>query len=310
MIKWFSENWTLKLFALFVAIGLWYYALTEEDIEVTRTVPLEIRLNNDQMSILNTSAQMVQVTLAAPRALLSDLTSSEIRAVHAFGPQFKASGDYSFRLEPREIKLPAPQIRVVKIEPEVINVALDELIVSKIEIKPNFLGEPAFGYKLLEKEIQLDPNAVMIQGPKRQLEKMTSIKTEPVDLVGRIRSFHKTVKVDLPDNVKPVSESKVDVFVPVQEEFDEKPFENIPVRVLQSADSNLKVMLTPGALSFVLKGSRRQIEKLGPEKIFLYLDVSSLKPGDHDLPVEMVLPEGVSLKQDKPLTVKAHIENR
>ena len=82
MIQWLTRDWGLKLISLLLAVGLWYYAVGEESIEVTRVVPLEIKITNPQMSILETSTRLVQVTLTAPRALLSDLASAEIRAVH------------------------------------------------------------------------------------------------------------------------------------------------------------------------------------------------------------------------------------
>jgi len=308
MIQWLTRDWGIKLISLILAIGLWYYAVGEESIEVTRTVPLEITIVNPQMSILSTSVQMVQVTLSAPRTLLSDIASREIRATHEIGSEAKEAGDYSFRLEPREIKLPSPQIRVAKIEPEVVRVTLDQLIVKKLEIKPNLVGEPAFGYKLSEKEIQLDPNAILIEGPKGALEKLDSIKTEMIDLVGRIRSFRRTVELDLPPNIKPLSESLVDVYIPIKEEFDEKQFQDIPVRVLGPADVNVRTTVEPPVISFMLKGSRRQLEKLAAENIVAYLDVTKLDSGQHELPVKIVLPEDISLKESAPTIVKVSIK--
>ncbi len=302
MIQWLSRDWGPKLISLILAIGLWYYAVGEESVEVTRTVPLEITLKNPQMSILRTSARAVQVTLTAPRALLSNLTSEEIRVNHEIGPDVKTIGDYSFRLEARELELPNPQIIVKEIYPEVIHVTLDELIAQKLVVSPNFMGEPAFGYKVVKEEIELNPNAVLVEGPKGQLEQLDAVKTERMDLVGRIRSFRRTVALELPPNVKTLSESLIDVYIPIREEFDEKSFENIPVRILESLGKSTEVTINPPAISFILKGSRRQLQALLPEKILAYIDVSSLENGSHEVPVELILPEDLSLK-DKAAAV-------
>ncbi|MBN1687481.1 MAG: hypothetical protein JW893_00090 [Candidatus Omnitrophica bacterium] len=300
MIQWFYRDLGLKLIALFLAVGLWYYAVGEEGIEVTRSVPLEIELKNEQMSILKKSVEAVQVTFLAPRAVLSELTVAELKAKHTIGQDVKTAGDYSFRVEAGAIELPDPQIRVVGIDPEVVHVTLDELIVQKLKIQPNLVGDPAFGYTVDQGEIQLNPNAILIGGPKGQLEQLDAVQTEPIDLVGRIRSFRRTVTLDLPPNVKPMSEAMIDVYIPIREELGEKTFENIPVKVMRTPDGPERLTIEPSSISFALKGSVAQLERLIPEKILAYVDVSELPAGEHRSPVKLFLPEGVNLKDEAP----------
>lgn len=307
MMQWLTRNWTAKLVSLILAVGLWLFAVGEEGVEVQRTIPLVIQVKNPQMSILETSTHSLQIVLSAPRALLSDMASKEIQAVHEIGGEVKNAGEYSFRVEPGEIELPSAQIRVVKIEPGVIQVTLDEVITKKLRIEPRFFGDPAFGYKVNQEEMQLDPNAVLIEGPKGQLEKQESVKTEKIDLVGRIRSFRRTVGLELPPNVRPISETLIDVYVPIREEFEEKHFENVPVKVLRALEVDGRVFVEPATLSFVLKGPKRQLENMAPEGIMVYVDASFLSFGEHEAAVQMVLPESVSLKEETPVTVKLKI---
>ena len=310
MTRWLTNNFGAKVISLILALGLWYYAVGEEAVEIKRVVPLEIHLANSQLSILKTSVQNVQVTLGVPRGMLTNVASEAIRVSHDIGPEVKTAGDYSFRIESREVQLQSPYIRVLQVEPDIVHLTLNEVIIQKLEVKPNFLGDPAFGYKVKEDEIQLNPNAILLEGPSEQLEKLNFVQTEPIDLVGRTRSFRKTVKLDLPSNVKALSETFIDVFVPIKEEFDEKKYENIPVKVLKTAEEERWIGVEPSAVSFVLKGSRRILEKLEGDKILAYLDVSGLETGERDVPVELVLPEGVSLKEDSDVKVKVSIRKR
>src|SRR3989338_3323758 len=117
MMKWLTHEWGLKLVSLALAVGLWYYAVGEESVQVTKMIPLEIRLKSEKMSILKASAKMVELTFEAPRSLISNLMSDELRAVHEIGDDIKTAGDYSFRVESRELNLASPAIRVVKINP-------------------------------------------------------------------------------------------------------------------------------------------------------------------------------------------------
>ena len=307
MMRWFTHNWGLKVISLVLAIGTWYYAVGEENIEVTRVIPLKIQMTSTQMTVSEISARTVQVTLLAPRALIVNLASQDIQALHKVGPEIKTAGEYSFRLEPSEIRLPSFQIRVSKILPETVTVKLDELMVQKLEIQPDFVGEPAIGYKLLKDELRMDPNAILTRGPKGVLEKMKSAKTEPIDLVGRIRSFHRTVEVKLPPGVKAMSESLVNVYVPIREEFGEKELKDVLVRILRAPTAGGVVDLNPEKVSLVLKGSKLYLEKLTPETLLAYVDLGNLKKGDYELPLQVVLPENVSLKDKEPLKIKVAI---
>ena len=309
MMQWISRNWGLKVISLVLAIGTWYYAVGEENIEVTRVIPLKIQMANEQMTVSEISTRIVQVTLSAPRALIVNLASQDIQAVHKIGPEIKTSGEYSFRLETSEIRLPNFQIRVLKIAPETVTVKLDEMIVQKLEIQPDFVGEPAIGYKLLADELRMDPNAILAQGPKGVLEQMKSAKTEPIDLVGRIRSFHRSAEVKLPPGVKAMSESLVDIYIPVREEFSEKEFKDVSVRILRAPAASGVVDLSPDKVSFILKGSKLYLEKLTLETLLVYVDLGNLKKGDYELPLQMVLPENVSLKDKEPLKIKVAIRS-
>lgn len=308
-MDWLTRNWGLKIISLVLAIGTWYYAVGEENIEVTRVIPLKIQMSNEQMTVSEISAKAVEVTLSAPRALIVNLASQDIQAVHKIGPETKAAGEYSFRLEPSEIRVPSFQIRVSKIIPETLTVKLDELVVQKLEIQPDFVGEPAIGYKLLADEVRMDPNAVLTQGPKGVLGQMKFAKTGPIDLVGRIRSFYRSVEVKLPPGVKPMSESLVNVYIPIREEFGEKEFKDVPVRILKAPAASGVVDLDPDKVSFILKGSKLYLEKLTSETLLTYVDLADLKKGDYELPLQVVLPENVSLKDKEPIKIKVAIRS-
>ncbi len=308
-MQWLTRNWGLKIISLVLAIGTWYYAVGEENIEITRVIPLKIQMSNTQMTVSEISTKVVEVTLSAPRALIVNLASQDIQAVHKIGPETKAAGEYSFRLEPSEIRLPSFQIRVTKIVPEVLTVKLDELVVQKLEIQPDFVGEPAIGYKLLADEVRMDPNAILTQGPKGVLEQMKFAQTEPIDLVGRIRSFYRSVAVKLPSGVKPMSESLVNVYIPVREEFSETEFKDVPVRILKVPAASGVVDLDPDKVTLMLKGSKLYLEKLTSETLLAYVDLADLKKGDYELPLQVVLPENVSLKDKEPIKIKVTIRS-
>ena len=294
-----TKNWGTKLVSLVLAVGLWYYAVGEEKVEVSRTIPVEIKLEQEKLSIVGKPTRLILVTLQAPRSMVANLASEDLKAVHRI-TKVDQPGEYNFRLEPREIKLPSEQIRVVRIEPEVLQVKIDEMIVQKMEVEPVFLGEPAFGYRLQQDKIQLDPASVLVEGPKAELEKMSKIKTQPIDVVERLRSFRKTVRIAEEPGLKLLSESLVDAYVPIQEVLGDKALENIPVKILGTAGSFTKISVESATVNLTLQGSPKALAAVKAEDIVVYVEISGLKEGIHEIPLKAVLPEGVFLKENPP----------
>jgi len=298
--KWMTENLGLKLVALLLAIGFWFYVAGEESIEMTRTVPLKISTANEKVRLVKSSTKFLEVTLQAPRHLLQLLSSADIRAVHEI-EEAQQAGDYSFHVNVKDFSLPAPEIRISKIFPTFVTATLDEVIVKKLPIHVRLMGTPAFGYRVDESAIELDPNAVLVEGPKAILEKMDAIDTEPVQLVGRIRSFKRTVMIpELPD-VKPLGDRKTEAHIPVKAEYAEKELEDVLVKPLGIPSSGHYVRLETDRTSIVLKGPRAVLEKLQLQDILAFVEVDGLKAGNHQVPLKLILPPDLALKEEAPL---------
>lgn len=299
-LKWFTEDVASKLISLLLAIGFWFYVVGEESIEITRTVPLEVRMPSPKVSLVKRSTSFLEVTFQTPRHLLSVLSSGDIRASHEVESVQKA-GDYSFNVSAKDFSLPSPDIRITKIFPSLVTVTLDEVIVKKLPVRVDLVGEPAYGYRVDREAIELDPNAALVEGPKAVLENMDAIETEPVQLVGRIRTFRKKVQVRKLADVKVVGEGITDIQIPVVAEFAEKELTDVPVRPLGIPSEGYYVKLGTERVSFVLKGPRVVLDPLELKDILAYVEVEDLKPGAHEVPLQLILPPDLALRDEAPL---------
>ena len=295
-----TEHWGLKLVSLLLALGFWFYAAGEEMVEVSRNIPLRIETEKRELSIAAGSLNTIAVRVRASRALLPVVSTGDVRAVHRVTGITQA-GEHSFRIIPDDIRLPSDQIQVIGIFPEIVTVAIDETIVKKLMVQPSFVGDPAYGYKVLKDKIEIDPNAILVEGPKARLGELDNVKTEPVELVGRTHSFRKLIHIVLEPSLRATSETMVDVFVPIREEYSEQTFNNIPVKPLGLPAKDHYAELETDVISFDLKGPMSELEQLAQDGVFAYVDVTGLEKGAHELPAVFVLPDTVSLKSDPPL---------
>ena len=295
-----SDHWGLKLVSLMIAIGIWFYAVGEEMMEVSRSIPIRVETDRKELSVANHSTNTILVRLQAPRSLLSVLSSGDVSAYHQITGVAQA-GEYSFRIVHDDIRLPSEEIRVVGIFPETITVTVDETIVKKLAVEADLKGEPAFGYKVLKDKIELDPNAVLVEGSKARLSELEKIKTEPIELVGRTHSFRKLVRIANNPNLRVTSETVSDVFIPIREEYTDKNFNNVPVKPLGLPKGGAYIELENETIDIDLKGPASELERLSKEGLFVYVDVTELDKGSHEIAAELILPDAVSLKGEAPL---------
>ena len=299
-ISWLIDNLGLKIVSLFLAVIIWFYAAGEGLEQITLRVPLQVDPPKPEMTVIKGSQQTLRVVFQAPRNLINVISSGDVTAYHKIEANVPL-GEYSFKVSPEDFRLPPGDIRIQEVYPPVVAVTLDEVVYKRLKVKPIVQGEPAVGFSLNESEILVDPNAVMAQGPRLKFEKIDSIQTEPIDVVGRLRSFRKKVKLAFSADIKPVSSDTVDVYVPLVEQFSSKTFENVPVRTLGVPEKTFSIYLDPTKVTINLKGPLRLLEGLKVEDILAYVEVTGLKKGKYDLPLKLNFPADISLKGESPV---------
>ncbi len=303
----FIAKLVLPLISLFIAIILWLYAVGEQSVEVALKVPLKINPPQERMTVLSGSLQNVTLRLSVPRNIMSVVSQQSVHAYHEIKGVEKA-GEYNFRVEPRDIILPPGNIRILEIYPEVITVTLDELIVQKLPIHAPLNGEPAHGYLIDNKKIDINPNAALIEGPKAKLEKLEAIHTERIDVVGRTRSFKGKVGLNLDPDLRSITRDlMIDVFVPIRREYSVSVFHEVQVKVLKNPKMLSVVSLDPEKVSFAVSGPKVVLDKLTNGDILAFVDVSSREKGIYDVPLQLKLPEEVELNHEPPV-IKVKVE--
>ncbi len=95
-----------------------------------------------------------------------------------------------------------------------ITVVLDQEITRKnVFAEPDLTGSPAPGCSL--KDVSVNPETILAEGPLLILKDVRSVKTEAVDLEGASKSFVKKAKCLLPAGISAVNGDEVDVSVEI-----------------------------------------------------------------------------------------------
>ena len=260
------EDWTLKLIALAITLGLWYAVTTQRAPAQMRlpAVPLDFILP-EGVEIGNDPVDKVDITVEGSQSKLIELNARNLVA-RADLAELRP-GDRVLRLTDKNVLLDLPEgVRVVAINPRSLALHLEEVIERDVPVAVRFEGEPPEGFK--RGAVQVSPPSVRVRGPASHVAAVERAYTETISLADQRETLVKPqVAVDIGDHKVTPVEAAVSVRVEIGEEQSERRFTNVPVRTPTGAP------VSPQAVTLTLRGPRTVVEALRPEDVRLVVEV-------------------------------------
>lgn len=262
----FLEDWTLKILALLITLGLWYAVTTQRAPAMTRvpTVPLEFILP-ENVDIGNDPTKQVEVTLEGSQSKLAELNVNKLVAradVANLRP-----GDRVVRLAD-SVKMDLPEgVRVVEIVPRSVTLHLEPVVEHAVPVEVHFEDELPEGFERLG--VEVTPPQVRLRGPESHVQAIERVYTETISLAGRRETSTEQAAIDIPDHKVTPLDPTVSVRVEIAEEQLQRRFTNVPVRSAAGGP------VTPAtAASVTLRGPRSVVENLRPEDVRLVVEAA------------------------------------
>lgn len=151
------------------------------------------------------------------------------------------------------------------------------------------------------------PSTVRITGPENLVSEITEIRTKPIDITNLTESdWVLDVELDLtgiPNGVT-VTETKVDVWVPIEQE--RLIFDNVPIEVVNLADG-LQATVTPGRVTFAVRGSSEELQQLEGTTPLAIVDAKDREAGSYRVTVRVVVPPELTYEGVEPAEVQLTI---
>lgn len=167
-----------------------------------------------------------------------------------------------------------------------------------------WLGEPAPGYRLLS--VTADPPSLLVEGRPAQLNAMTSIRTEAIDITGLTESFQQAAVLDLPIGITVDPEQVVTINVEIEPILTTDTY-NRTVEVL-GLPPELEAIVRPDQVRVVLFGPLPVLDALPEEDVRVTVDVFGLEEGEYNLEPEVDIPDrGLEIRSVQPGTVSVTV---
>lgn len=168
---------------------------------------------------------------------------------------------------------------------------------KQLPVKLSYINQPPPGFSI--ENIRLVTDKITVYGPAEIIDKMNFYPGPQIDLSTFTEDRFLQLKVPLLPNVVKTEPDFIELEIQISPAV-EKTIDSIPISITGLGEGLRASFLRPadGLINLTLAGSSDKIDQLGKEDIELFIDVSNLPPGEHEVPVHMNLPTFVTAKED------------
>ena len=182
--SWLLDNLGLKVLSLVLAAFLWLVVLSEQKIEMTMTLPLELKAVPRNLILVSDVPSVLRIRLRGPKTLVQNLSPREVFLDEPSSGFVE--GDNTLRLSAEAVNVPRG-IEVVGVEPPRIRVVLEGVVEREVEVFARVEGAPASGFAV--QRVVVTPARVWVAGPKSAVGRLRRLPTTPIRLDGQNASF-------------------------------------------------------------------------------------------------------------------------
>lgn len=239
-----------------------------------------------------------EVLVNGPESLLSD-----IKVKTAVMKLDNATKDLKEVLAVKAVDAEGNDIAGLMLNPNIVEVTVPVRKTKQVDIEPAIEGRPSGDWLITD--IYLDKDTLMIYGDESALQRISSIKTEPLSLTGVERNTNFNVGLVMPEGVASVDNiDSVTVYISGEKVIkrdivaDRVNFVGLGEGLRFSDDGTIPTV------TVTVRGKESAINELAAGGFFAGATLEGLKAGRHTLELKLDLPEGVELISIMPSRIE------
>ncbi len=187
-----GRNIFLKVFALFLAILLWFQVSRKGQEYLSLQVPVTFSQLPAHMELIDTQPQLVTLTLSGPPGISQRISPNSLTVLVNGALLFP--GTQRLDLSPSMVSGPAG-IRINSISPHSIRLRIAKMLQKRIPLFPEYIGSiqapfPSF-------RVSLTPNFAEVEGDETTLNRLKGLRIAPIDLSLIAKSPQQVISIPL-----------------------------------------------------------------------------------------------------------------
>lgn len=273
---------------------------------VTRTVPINLLINGNlpfsfergEPQITSLGVELNEVQVMGPQSRVA-----RVAAAQATANIEQLRANYVAPLTLAAVDEGGRPVEGVSVSPAQVTVLIPITSVvglKLVPVEPQIVGQPGPGYEVTA--VEVEPPLISLTGSSGPLDDAEVIGTQLLDISGIVRTLVRDVALILPPGTSAREGEPSQVRVTVRVAPINRPFQaQLPAQVtLTGLSGGLLVSANPSVVIVTLSGPANALDALAAAPLRATVDVSGLGPGSYELPVNVILPDGVSLVGDPP----------
>lgn len=185
---------------------------------------------------------------------------------------------------------------------EVFIPVVKKLPTRVVEIRPRIEGKTATGYRVAR--VIYDPDVVTISGPEDILNQTGYLETEQIDIDGAKKDVVKEVRLLGQKGITWSGKNKISVVVQIEALPLPANTQEVGIE-LKNIPKGKTASLFPSKVKVIWS---QKGEKPQAGQVAVWVDLTGLPAGSHDLPVQVLVPQGAKLERVDPVTVQVDIQ--
>ena len=274
---------------------------------VSREIPVRVEVRGDAAR-----GYVLNEPFADPATIIATGSASRVEAlsearvtVFLDSPQQDFVADRRPVFYDRQGNISSVNSLDLSTEEVVVTVSVDQL--AGYAAKPiivDWQGEPAPGYRLLD--VNVEPDSVLVTGSPGQLDALSRVRTEPIDITGLRESVTLPVALALPQGLQLDEVQPVIVEIEIEPILTSSVVPKMPE--IRALGEGLTVTLDVDEVRVFLFGPLDKLDSLVDDDVRVTLDLFGLDVGAHRLvPDADVFVSDVEIRSIQPSQLTVNI---
>lgn len=270
---------------------------------ITRQIPVEAQVIGEPAfgyEWRGTVVTPTQVTATGPASLVDQVDAAVVEVAL---PGVRSTVE---RQQPVSLRNSAGEALtgIEEVSPRTVEVAVE--IARRpgyrdFSVRVPYTGAPARGYQIAS--IAVDPSLVTLRGSPEAFDRLPGyVETLPIDLEGATEDIRARLALNLPEPLSVIGLQNIAVQIEISPIMGSRDLRLEPV--VRGLDLGLTRTVPIETADLVVSGPLPVLDTLDGGSIQVILDLSGLEAGVHSVPLQAVVPEGVTVVSLLPASVE------
>jgi YbbR domain-containing protein len=301
MRRWLA-SFGLQLLSVALALVLWFLIAGQKQAERSVRVAVEFQNVPESLEIIGEPPSFADVRVRGPASGIGQLRTGDLIVLLDLATA--RPGRRLFHLTPDQVVSPTG-VRVLQVLPASVALTFDASITRKVPVVPVTGGMPAPGYVV--RRVVSNPPAVEVTGPESAVRELAEATTEPIDLNGATKAVREAVAIGLANpQVRLSSVRNALVTVEIEPAPIERLISGVPIQT-RGLGPQRRARVTPHTVTVTAHGPATVVRQLSPVQVPLFIDLSGLRRGRYNLPVQAPPGADYSVSSVNPSSVRVVI---